>query len=129
MRNRLSADEWAELVREWETSGQSARAFAEARGVPETSLRWWKTEFPRRSKKAAAAAPSASSPVPRRRRRVRRSVKLARVVRAGEPIPHQEVSTRTAGIGIVVGHARIVIEHGFDATLLRAVIQALGGRA
>jgi transposase-like protein len=125
MRNRLSAEEWAELVREWEKSAQSARMFADAHGVAEASLRWWKTEFSRRSKKPAAP-PSTSPSATRRTSRGPRAVKLARVVRDGEPVPDEEASTRTAGICIVVGYARIVVERGFDAALLRAVIHALG---
>jgi hypothetical protein len=50
---------------------------------------------------------------------------MARVVREGEPVPEEE-RRGTAAIAIVVGDARIVIEAGFDAMLLRAVIHALG---
>ena len=120
MRNRLSAVEWTELVRDWGTSGQSARAFADEHGVAEANLRWWRTELARRSKKPAPAAPT---PAPRSARRSPRPVKLARVVREGEPVPE---ATPAPGIGIVVGDVRIIVERGFDAALLRAVIEALG---
>ena len=123
MRNRLSAVEWAELVRDWVASGQSARAFAEAHGVAEANLRWWRTELARRSKRPApATAPAAPQ---RTARRSPRPVKLARIVREGEPVPVPE-STQAVGIGVVVGDARIVVERGFDAALLRAIIAALG---
>lgn len=34
--------EWARLVRKWQRSGQSARAFGEAHGVNPHTLTWWK---------------------------------------------------------------------------------------
>jgi transposase-like protein len=117
MRNRLSAAEWAELVAAWEKSGEAAKAFAAEHGVAESNLRWWKTEFARRSRKAP--------PLPPKRPRRPRPVPMARVVRDGEPLADEE-RRETAAIAIVVGDARIVVEAGFDATLLRAVIHALG---
>lgn len=50
---------------------------------------------------------------------------MARVVREGEPVPDVERRV-TAAIAVVVGDVRIVVEAGFDATLLRQVIHALG---
>jgi transposase-like protein len=118
MRDRLSAEEWAELVEEWETGGQTARAFADAHGVAEASLRWWKKELARRSKRAP---PPRRAPTPR-------PVALARVVRDGEPVPNESASA-PATITLVVGRARIVVERGFDASLLRAVLDAVGAPA
>jgi len=121
MRNRLSAEAWSELVAAWEKAGGSAKAFAEEHGVAESNLRWWKTEFARRSRKAAPPPPAP----PKRARRPRR-VPMARVVRAGEPIPDDDARRAGGVIAVVVGDARIVVETGFDAALLRAVIHALG---
>ena len=114
MANRLSAEKWAGFVRQWEVSGQSARAFAAAHGLADASLRWWKTELARRSKTTAAPTPM----------RQTRPV-LARVVREGEPSPMPEVARGV--VALVIGSVRIEIERGFDPTLLRAVVQALGG--
>ena len=50
-------------------------------------------------------------------------MRLARVVREGEPVLE---ATQAAGICIVVGDVRVIVERGFEAALLRAVIEALG---
>jgi hypothetical protein len=51
---RLSAGQWAELVSIWEAGGESARAFADQDGISEASLRWWKGELARRSRREPA---------------------------------------------------------------------------
>ena len=63
MKVKATAAEWAERVRAWRESGQSAPEFAEGKGYSETLLRWWGSELARRER-----------PKPR--------VGLARVVRA-----------------------------------------------
>jgi len=115
---RMSAAKWSEVVSAWEASSQSARLFAEARGVSEASLRWWKGELARRSR----GEPTRRSPGPGRNR-----VALAKVVREGEKLPSSEPVT--AALEIAVGPARILVEHGFDAGLLRAIVDALGERS
>ena len=109
-RMKPSAEHWAELVREWETSGQSGRQFAEARAVTEASLRWWKRELARR------ARPSEPAP---------KTVTLARVVRKPEDLP-APADAPAPHVVVMVGRARIVVEREFDAPLLRAVVHALG---
>jgi hypothetical protein len=39
---RRTHREWARLVRKWQRSGQSARAFGAAHGVNPRTLTWWK---------------------------------------------------------------------------------------
>lgn len=113
---RLSAAKWAELVAAWEASGRSARSFAEERGVAEATLRWWKSELARR----AQHEPPRRSPRPRPPRAP--SLAMARVVRERDLPP----PTLTDTVVVVVGQARIVVQRGFDAALLRAVVHALG---
>jgi hypothetical protein len=51
------------------------------------------------------------------------SVALARVVRPGESrVPR---AAGGAGVSVVVGGARVVVEHDFDGVLLREVVRAL----
>jgi len=114
MSMRLSAAKWAELVAAWESSGSSARAFADERGISESSLRWWKTELARRARQE----PARRSPGPRERGA--RPVALARVVRPGESAP-----AAPSELVVVVGAARIAVQQGFDAAHLRAVVRAL----
>jgi hypothetical protein len=117
----MSAGKWSELVSAWEASGQSSRSFAERQGVSEASLRWWKGELARRSRRE----PARRSPGPDRRRA---HVALAKVVREGEQAPSSTSSTEaiTPAVVITIGPARILVEHDFDAPLLRAIVRALG---
>jgi len=117
MSMRLSAAKWADLVAAWESSGRSARAFADERGVAESSLRWWKSELARR----ARHEPPRRSPGPRLP--AERTVALARVLRDGESPP----IAVSDSVVVVVGSARIVVQRDFDPTHLRAVVRALGG--
>ncbi len=113
----MSAANWAELVSGWEASGESARAFADQRGVSEASLRWWKGELVRRNRRE----PARRSPGPGRSRE---GVALAKVVREGEAAPCS-IEPVTAPMVIAIGPARILVEPDFDARLLRAVVHAL----
>lgn len=113
---RISAVRWAEYVAQWEASGGSARAFAQGHGIAEASLRWWKSELARRSRNE----PARRSPGPTPKREPR--VAMARVVRDGEQPPAEQVPTE---VTVAVGTARIVVQRGFDAELLRAVVDAL----
>lgn len=113
----MSAGKWSELVSGWEASGQSAGAFADQHGVAEASLRWWKGELARRSRRE----PARRSPGPGRNRV---EVALAKVVREGEEAP-PSTERVTAPVVIAIGPARILVEHDFDARLLRAIVRAL----
>jgi hypothetical protein len=114
----MSAAKWSELVSAWEASGQSAPAFSEQHGLSEASLRWWKGELARRNRRE----PARRSPGPGRNRD---RVALAKVVREGEQAP-SSTERITAPVVIAIGPARILVEHDFDARLLRAIVHALG---
>jgi hypothetical protein len=115
----MSAGRWAEVVEAWAQSGRSARAFAEEHGVSEGSLRWWKSELTRRARNVPARRS------PGRGRSRSRVVALAKVVREGEAPPSSTDDPANPPVVIVVGSARIVVQHDFDAQLLRAVVHAL----
>src|SRR4051812_20134039 len=116
---RMSAGRWAELVDAWAASGRSARVFAEEHGVTEGSLRWWKAERARR----ARSEPARRSPGPGRK--PSRVVALARVVREGEAPAASTSDPANPPVVVIVGSARILVQHDFDAQLLRAVVHAL----
>jgi hypothetical protein len=97
---------WAERVREWKTSGQSARAFAEGRDFKASTLTYWASCLRRQG--AGAARSQERHP----------EVRLARVERSS--------SRPDDAIVIAVGGARVTVRAGFDATLLRQVLKALG---
>ena len=96
---------WSERVREWRASGKTAEEFAEGRGFKGSTLRYWASTL-RRAETGTGRA---------RKPRVR----LVRVV------------TRPAAAGasleVAVGAARVTVRPGFDALLLRQLVDALGG--
>jgi hypothetical protein len=108
---------WTARVREWRESGKSAEAFAEGRQFEASTLRYWASRLKRSAPTTTPdVAPAAPKP----------AVTMARVVRRrrGRPAAGARVSTELA---IAIGDARIMVSHGFDAELLRAVVAALGG--
>lgn len=110
----MSARQWAEVIREWDSSGLSGAAFASERGIAEKTLRWWKTELVRRARDEGRRRPPRREPRPGSAS----AVPMAKVVRLGgeRSSPH---------VSIVVGRARIDVEAGFDRQLLRDVVRAL----
>jgi hypothetical protein len=90
---------WSARVREWRASGLSAPEYARGLGFAASTLQWWASRL----------------------RRVTRSdrgtVRMARVVapRAAAPLT------------VRVGLAQVEVGIGFDRTLLREVVDALGG--
>jgi hypothetical protein len=120
MQTRMSARQWAEVIREWDSSGLSGGAFASERGIAEKTLRWWKTELARRSRNESRRRPPRGGPLPAGAAGTA-SVSFAKVVRVGgEP-------SSSGRVTIVVGRARLEVEQGFDRQLLCDVVRALEG--
>ncbi len=94
---------WAARVAEWRASGKTVEEFADGESYAPSTLRWWSSRLRRRVKSPRAV-----------------SVAMVKVVRASERAREREP------IFIEVGTARIEIREGFDATLLREVVAALG---
>lgn len=103
---KATAAEWTERVSAWRASGLSADEFAKDKDFSAHLLRWWATEFVRRSR------PRPPKPKPKP------TVAMARVV--------QRNDARAETLAVHVGVARIAIGPGFDAALLRRVVSALG---
>lgn len=97
---------WAERVREWRAGGKSAEEFAEGQGFKASTLRVWASQLRRRT----ATDKERATPAP--------AVRIARVVVRRPADPSMEIA---------VGSVRVVVRAGFDAGLLRQVIDALGG--
>ena len=96
MAKTRTEDEQRSEVEGWWASGQSGAAYARARGYSHSSLTNWAAKVRR--------SPTVVEP------------RLVRV----------EIERRRAEIVLEVGPARVVVTSGFDATLLREVIAALG---
>lgn len=94
---------WAARVKAWRESGQTADGFAAGKGFAAGTLRWWASELVRRQ---------------------RGVVPLARVVRVKS---REEGEASVGAFAVEVSGARITVERGFDAELLRDVVTALGG--
>jgi hypothetical protein len=97
---RTKAKEWAERVRAWRESGQTAAEFAAEKGFTERTLRWWSGEFERRSRRS-------TTPIP-----------IARVVRT---------TPDSTPVVVTIGAVRLEVRAGFDRALLREIVDALGG--
>jgi hypothetical protein len=93
---RDESERRAEVLR-WRSSGLSATRYCATHGISLQSLRRWRLEVD--------AVPALA------RKFVR--VELAR-------------ATPVGGLTVEVGAARVRVENGFDAALLRSVVRALG---
>ena len=93
-----SREERGAVVAAWRASGQSARAYCETRDFSTSSLVRWASEAKGARKPGTAA------------------VEFVRVAM---------VPSRTGAIIVDIGRARICVERGFDAGLLREVVKAL----
>jgi transposase-like protein len=121
---------WSERVKEWKSSGQTAKAFAHGRDFKPSTLTYW-THRLRQMGGLSAAAPaeaattqSAATPQVRmvrvRRRRVRGSGSSRKRAAVGS-------KPSSATMVIAIGGARIEVRSGFDRALLTEVVEALGG--
>ena len=61
---RRTPAQWAELVRDFELSGQSQRAFCADRGIGQSTLRYWKRRLEKRSGEAPVAVTQGTRLVP-----------------------------------------------------------------
>jgi hypothetical protein len=101
---------WAERVRAWRSSGETAVAFAEANGFTHSALRYWTKRLARPRKTASAP------PIVALVRKPAVSTSTTTTVRAEEP-----------ELVVEVANARVRVGRGFDPALLGEVVRALGG--
>ena len=98
---------WSERVREWKSSGRTAKEFAEGREFKASTLVYW-----------ASCLRTGMGGGPRGKKR-EPHVRMVRVV------PRAVRSDDT--IVVAIGAARVAVRAGFDPSLLRQVVSALGG--
>jgi hypothetical protein len=101
VRSQRSIEERLRELAEWRASGETAAAFAARRGYAKSTLMTW----------AARAA----------------GVPRTAAVESEEPcfVRLEVASAVRTSVVIEVGAARVVVERGFDAELLRRVVGAL----
>jgi hypothetical protein len=123
--------DWLERVLAWRASGVTAAEFCEGAPFDASSLRTWSSRLGREGKVPR-------SPIGRRPKKaeVAPSVRFARVVtRAAEaepglvPVAFSGSTSAAPALAVVIGESRIEVCAGFDPSLLRAVVSALGGGA
>jgi hypothetical protein len=98
-----SEAKWTEQIGEWRASGKTAEQFASERQWRVSSLRYWDRRL-RQAQKRAEGSPGS----------VRMMRVTARAAAGGE-------------LCVRIGAAELVVAAGFDALLLRQVVDALGG--
>ena len=102
MRRKFIESDKQRYLAELKESGETPWRFARRAGIsPGTLYRWMKTR------------PAQSTP------------RFARLVR--EPQPARSRALSPGGVSVRVGETRVEVESGFDAELLRAVIDVLRG--
>jgi len=102
---RRTPEQWAALVKEWEASGQSQRAFCAERGIGQSTLRYWRRRL--QGETPSDAEISGARLVPVR-------------VRAQGP------SQGGSDLRLVLGNGlRIEVAPGFDAATLQRVVATL----
>ena len=100
---------WAERVRAWRESGETAQEFARNHGFAASTLHGWSSRLSQATPPDLSQATPAETP------------RLLRLV------PKPPSTTSTPELVIEVGQARVHVGKGFDAALLSEVVRALGG--
>lgn len=109
---------WSARVAEWKQSGKTADEFAADKPYKGSTLVWRAWQL-RRGKGATAG---------KERMRARRmSNRAAPEIRLAKVVRRAPETTAVASVTVEVVGARISVDRGFDATLLREVVQALRG--
>lgn len=106
---------WAERVEEWRGSGKTAPEFAADKPYASSTLQW------------AASRLRRSGGVGRKRRVARASRSRAAGIELTEVVRRPERGVVAGDMMLEVAGARIAVRRGFDAALLRDVVQALRG--
>ncbi len=97
---------WSERVREWKSSGRTAKEFAEGREFKASTLVYWAS--------CLRTGVGGARRAQKREPRVRMVRVVPRAVRADDTIV------------VAIGNARVAVRAGFDAAVLREVVRALG---
>jgi hypothetical protein len=127
---------WEEVLRRWQESGKSVRAYCRAEGLRESAFYFWRRELERRSTRSGVvsqARPKASSLARASRSAKRQSPPPTRF--AGAPgmasfLPVRVVENAapeaTGGVEVVLAHGRTIrVQSGFCRQTLADVLAVL----
>ena len=115
---------WIRTLRQWESSGYSARAYCVGHGLKETQFHWWKKVLQHRGKWKPRPCGSASRPSPEQPTAPFAAVELR------ESLPAVQVAAPAAEpLELSVAERyQIRIPPGFDPFTLEQVLCVLDGR-
>jgi len=103
---------WRRVLRRWQRSGLSIRAFCSAKRIGEHLFYWWRRELARRDQHKAAAH------------------KVTAAAKSAAFVPVRVVADQGAGIEIVLRGGQVVRLHsGFDRQALSQVLAILEGQS
>lgn len=106
---------WRALMKELDSSGMSAEAFAEQRGLNMRTVKWWRSYFRRERRERREVEPRVAS------------VQFAKVRQTMESSGVRSEIQET-GLAIFAGGVRIGVQPGFDRATLAALLDALDTR-
>jgi hypothetical protein len=107
---------WVERIEEWTRSGQSAAEFAEGKPFTSGTLTWAASRL--RNGDRGSSRRRASRPRPERQAKIQ----IAEVV-----VRRPARAAVGQSLVLEVGGAKVMVQRGFDRTLLRDVMLALRG--
>jgi transposase-like protein len=116
--------DWAEVVREWRSSGLSGSEFAKSVGVTASALRYWGSRL-ERAGEFKTEAPKSEAPPPVR------IVPVVAAARRSPPPPAATISGRSQSerspspVVVHIGKVRIELREGFDRTAFAEVLSAV----
>ena len=113
MTRKRTSTEWAELVREWQRSGLTARGFAKRAKLNPQTLMWWRwrlaTKDPSRTPRRAPQAKAGAALVP------------VQVIQVREP------AAAETPVDVVLGDVVVRVRRGFDSATLARVLDVVDG--
>lgn len=109
--------DWKSRVAAWQASGKTAGEFGRERGWNVGSLQAWAWRLSATTERTSAAGSNRAT-----------SGEAEAVMPRMALVTATATSTPPRAMVVEVHGARLVVERGFDAELLREVVRALGGK-
>lgn len=103
------AQTWLARVEEWRRSGLTSREFSKGKTFTSRALLWWSSELNRRAREADGVNQENTTHG--------LTTQFARVVATP--------ASQAADLRVRVGRAEVLVQRGFDQTLLVEVVRAL----
>lgn len=122
---KQTREKWAERVREWRASGQSAGEFTAGKGYAASSLRWADSQLQVGKSSNPAPAPAPAGAKTRRPGRASPAPASSRPAPQFLPVRTRPAAPVSLELVVEVGGARIRVARGADLALIGEVVRAL----